>query len=98
MNTLIASALLALGLTAGYPHAPDMAVERSISEAATSEVSPQGLTWQYNYHENYFYDQVRCDKRGYAMKYYEQVPGMVNWHCHKNPGQAKWSMDVLWTI
>lgn len=52
--------------------------------------------WQHNYYDDYFYSLTSCDNRGYAMKYYEQITGMLNWDCRLDAGDTKWSMDILW--
>jgi hypothetical protein len=71
----------------------------SPATAAPSMQTDVGVlsVWQYNYYHNYFTSKPACDARGYAMIHYQQVPGMINWACHLNPGESQWSMDVLWT-
>jgi predicted glycosyl hydrolase (DUF1957 family) len=53
--------------------------------------------WQYNYYQNYFNYFSTCEARGNAMLHKEHVAGMINFACDRNPGEAKWSMDVLWS-
>lgn len=67
------------------------------SIATTSgDVTIMGV-WQRRYYEDRFTSKTTCDKRGYAMKYYEEIDGFLNWQCHKVPGDTKWSMDVYWS-
>ncbi|KRC59358.1 hypothetical protein ASE14_16615 [Agromyces sp. Root81] len=51
--------------------------------------------WQYNYYQNHFSNEFTCKSRGETML--DTVQGMLNYACHKNSGEPKWSMDVLWS-
>ncbi len=61
-----------------------------------NQVSQRISYWQYNYYHNYFTSSTTCNNRGYAMLNYDQIYGMIDYRCHKNAGESKWSMDVLW--
>lgn len=87
----------ALALAAGLAVASAVpATAAPLSAEAQGAVALMSA-WQEDYRHNYFYSEESCNKRGYAMKYYEHVPGFLNWSCHLHPGETKWSMDVLWS-
>lgn len=81
----------------------------SATAAETSHASPTSTApgsaevgvlsaWQYNFYVDHFYSWETCDKRGYAMVNYDPdfVGKVMNYYCHKRPGDSRWSMDVLW--
>lgn len=65
-------------------------------DSSVQQVSQRISYWQYNYYHNYFTSSTTCNNRGYAMLNYDQIYGMIDYRCHKNAGESKWSMDVLW--
>lgn len=71
------------------------AVESSTGPGTSGEIGIMSV-WQTGYYTNYFASRTSCNNRGYQMKYYEEIPGMLNWQCYRSPGDPKWSMDILW--
>ncbi len=54
--------------------------------------------WQYNFYYDHFVSADSCEKRGYAMKYYDPdfVGKVLNWQCVRHEENTRWSMHVLW--
>lgn len=85
--TLLGAA--ALALSAGMP----------ASAYAGTSASVEGGVWQYNYKDDYFTSSTTCNNWGYGAVtpgYSWYIPGVVNYQCHLDPGESRWSIDLYW--
>lgn len=68
-------------------------VVAALACAFTTALPAHADTWT-RYYDNYFYTKATCLARGPQLMV--EVPLIIDFQCHKVPGDPKWSMIVLW--
>lgn len=92
IKKILTSVALAVMMTLGVGSVTANAAPPLPPQPAVIQVS--NTYWQYNYYDNHFYWLYTCAARGNEMK--RTVPGVVDYHCHYDFPDTKWSMDVQW--